>query len=470
MINRVANASPNGCLRITSSGTATSNAPAGRAFCVTLLAALAAMRVGRGNELEFTFVPIGGTQVNSQLVEIEAFLTNISQMTYEVIRLQIDVNCTLAPVGAAQGMITTGNADDDPMSLVVVNAGSSSGVPRVIPGQFAISSQESCSALQSRLTHAGVVAAGETRYMATLRYRVSDCATGQHELKLECDPAGTPCDGKMTSVSSTSRIIVDTPNGTGVAGYNYSTLLLNVPSGACCDGSTCLADNINPFCCQQSYPGAFFLAGRSCSEPDACRCLADSDCADLLFCNGQERCDFATGHCGYGPAPCPGSPPQYPQQNYYCDEVNDLCVAPACFSDVHCDDLNPCNGQQLCDTVENICLLGTPIDCDDGDPCNGREECDPATAQCMPGIPPCDDGVFCNGQEICDPQSGCFPPAGPPCAPGYECDEERDECFFPGIPTVSTWGLATLLLLFAIGAKIRFVRRRSRIVGSFPRS
>ena len=103
MINRVANASPNGCLSITSSGTAKSNAPAGRAFCVTLLAALAAMRVGRGNEFEFTFVPIGGTQVNSQLVEIEAFLTNISQMTYEVIRLQIDVNCTLAPSARRRG-------------------------------------------------------------------------------------------------------------------------------------------------------------------------------------------------------------------------------------------------------------------------------------------------------------------------------------------------------------------------------
>jgi hypothetical protein len=137
--------------------------------------------------------------------------------------------------------------------------------------------------------------------------------------------------------------------------------------------------------------------------------------------------------------------------------MGDQCVGLGCLLDKHCDDLNPCNGQEFCDTDENLCVLGVPMLCDDGEPCNGREECDPASAQCIPGTPPCDDGIFCNGLESCNPQFGCLPGA-PPCAQGLECDEVREECFIPGIPTVSAWGLIALNLCFAIVAKTRFRR------------
>ena len=55
-----------------------------------------------------------------------------------------------------------------------------------------------------------------------------------------------------------------------------------------------------------------------------------------------------------------------------------------------CDDGNPCNGIEACDTVEGTCVAGTPIECDDGEICNGIETCDESNGECVdPAAPQC---------------------------------------------------------------------------------
>jgi len=52
--------------------------------------------------------------------------------------------------------------------------------------------------------------------------------------------------------------------------------------------------------------------------------------------------------------------------------------------------------------------IDCPASCDDGNPCNGIETCDTATGQCQPGQPlTCDDGDPCT-VDSCDPTAGCI--------------------------------------------------------------
>jgi len=52
--------------------------------------------------------------------------------------------------------------------------------------------------------------------------------------------------------------------------------------------------------------------------------------------------------------------------------------------------------------------IDCPASCDDGNPCNGIETCDTATGQCQPGQPlTCDDGDPCT-VDSCDPSGGCI--------------------------------------------------------------
>lgn len=74
-----------------------------------------------------------------------------------------------------------------------------------------------------------------------------------------------------------------------------------------------------------------------CAEDEICnevedrcdQCMADNDCDDGRFCNGQERC--LAGACVSGPLPCPDD---------LCDEFGDGCVE--CLLPSACDDGDPC--------------------------------------------------------------------------------------------------------------------------------
>ena len=55
-----------------------------------------------------------------------------------------------------------------------------------------------------------------------------------------------------------------------------------------------------------------------------------------------------------------------------------------------------------------VLAIDCPAACDDGNPCNGIETCDTTTGQCQAGQPPsCDDGDPCT-VDSCDPSGGCI--------------------------------------------------------------
>ena len=97
-----------------------------------------------------------------------------------------------------------------------------------------------------------------------------------------------------------------------------------------------------------------------------------------------------------------------------------------CGSDLHCDDGNFCNGQEVC--FSNFWCMENPA----GDPCPPLL-CNDTTDKCYCNdTGQCDDGLWCNGQETCNvgtgkcskPTSPCFD--GDPCTD--DCDEGSDSC------------------------------------------
>jgi cysteine-rich repeat protein len=132
--------------------------------------------------------------------------------------------------------------------------------------------------------------------------------------------------------------------------------------------------------------------------------------------------------------------------------------SPACTNHTHCDDLNPCNGEESC--VEGACELGTWADngaqcelgedaalrvcsdgncvlsiCGDGHADERNEVCDDANGDNGDGCTvacaysctadeQCDDTLLCNGAEVCEPElHACV--AGEPAEDGTECGEEQ---------------------------------------------
>jgi hypothetical protein len=334
--------------------------------------------------------------------------------------------------------------------------------------------------------------AGGTRYVATVRYRVSDCATGDHQIDFECDNLTPPtqCDGKNTTNASLTRIVGDV--GYPVIPYSYAKTLVHVPVGTCCDCFECLDDGLNPFCCDLMHPGAHLgqvgaTCGSSVCEPDSDEC-----CDDGQFCNGAETVNLATGQCQPGTPPlCPGGSDCViascnPAANggtgacttqnrpngtacgsaadTECDNpdtcLNGICqsnFAPAgspCGSsaDTECDNPDSCNASGAC--LLNLTANGTP--CNDGSNCTFDDACN--NGVCTGAAQVCDDGLFCTGVETCDALLGCEP-GDNPCESGFDCDEAAALCVVQRIPTASTWGLVVMSLAMLIGARVSFRKR-----------
>jgi hypothetical protein len=147
----------------------------------------------------------------------------------------------------------------------------------------------------------------------------------------------------------------------------------------------------------------------------------DALCDNGLFCDGQESCQGELG-CVVG-------------TRVDCDdEVS--CTVDSCNEDTDscdniptdnlCDDGLWCNGAETCNAILD-CQPGTPPDCSDGIGCT-VDSCNEATDSCknIPKDENCDDGLFCNGQEICDPINDCIVDAVP--CPGQMCDENTGAC------------------------------------------
>ncbi|MDX1775705.1 MAG: proprotein convertase P-domain-containing protein [Desulfobulbales bacterium] len=105
-------------------------------------------------------------------------------------------------------------------------------------------------------------------------------------------------------------------------------------------------------------------------------CLVDADCADGLFCNGDETCNTDTGEC-------------VPGEDYYCPQEHFLeCFYfdGNCSEGVGCTwiaDDTQCAAEEFCNIdgeCEAIPPCTTDADCDDGFSCNDGT-CEPASGQ-----------------------------------------------------------------------------------------
>jgi hypothetical protein len=110
--------------------------------------------------------------------------------------------------------------------------------------------------------------------------------------------------------------------------------------------------------------------------------------------------------------------------------TDDTCVAGTCVytpNDANCANGIWCDGEEACDSASD-CQPGVPPNCDDGIDCT-LDMCNEANDACMniPNDGPCDNDVFCDGSETCDAQLGCQP--GPdPCITSEWCHEGTDAC------------------------------------------
>lgn len=101
----------------------------------------------------------------------------------------------------------------------------------------------------------------------------------------------------------------------------------------------------------------------------AIACEPDCGCDDEDACNGREFCDETGGSCqateelDCAPNACIAG---------YCD-ANEGCVAEPVFCG---QDLDRCNGVEICDPNLGCMLSSPPLDCDDGDSCT-IDHCEP---------------------------------------------------------------------------------------------
>ena len=82
--------------------------------------------------------------------------------------------------------------------------------------------------------------------------------------------------------------------------------------------------------------------------------------------------------------------------------------APGCCSaDPDCDDGNPCNGGETCETVTGTCLPGLPVDgiaCNDGDACTVADTCQGGVCVGTPVV--CNPSDQCHAVGTCNPATG----------------------------------------------------------------
>lgn len=145
-------------------------------------------------------------------------------------------------------------------------------------------------------------------------------------------------------------------------------------------------------------------------EPD-CKymCSEIGDCDDGNACNGNEICDTAEHLCVGGSTAADETPCTSPAvADGECR--GGVCVPEGCGDESvegaeECDDGNQVPG----DGCEPTCMFSCTedADCSDNDVCNGLETCNPETYACVEGTPlDCEAPDECS-QGACDPIGGC---------------------------------------------------------------
>jgi hypothetical protein len=169
----------------------------------------------------------------------------------------------------------------------------------------------------------------------------------------------------------------------------------------------------------------------ACNEDtDACDNLPDdAGCDDNLFCNGAETCD-PVADCQPGTAPDCKDAVECTVD--YCNEAAGACAHAPNHS--VCHDGSFCDGQEKCDPASG-CKPGETPACDDGVSCT-TDTCDTETDSCahVANDSACNDGLYCNGIETCNAQTDCVSGVSVACLPSSEqctrneCNETSHEC------------------------------------------
>jgi len=153
------------------------------------------------------------------------------------------------------------------------------------------------------------------------------------------------------------------------------------------------------------------------TEGDApCRCTADADCDDGLFCDGAETCSN-DGGCVAGTEPCDDG--KFCNGQETCDEDNDICV----------DGSDPCDAMsEGCDETDDECISGcgngiveAGEDCESGDCCDlGTCQFEVVGTECRASTGSCNTAEQCTGLSAacpadisintCTDSDGCCPP------------------------------------------------------------
>ncbi|MEE8310866.1 MAG: malectin domain-containing carbohydrate-binding protein [Candidatus Binatia bacterium] len=227
-----------------------------------------------------------------------------------------------------------------------------------------------------------------------------------------------------------------------------------IAGSGCSSGTPPLCDDANP-CTTDSCAAATGCTydpndlpcedGDDCTTADACSagsCVGGPP----LDCDDQNACTLDQCVTGSGCVTTPVG----------CDDAN-LCTTDSCDATsgcAHaavtdgesCDDAEPCNGTETCQT--GLCVSANPLECDDGEYCNGLETCasgvgcqsgesidcddqvscthdgcDETADACENALDDsiCDNGLSCDGAEICDPALGCQMGSAPSCDDQVDC-------------------------------------------------
>ncbi len=97
-----------------------------------------------------------------------------------------------------------------------------------------------------------------------------------------------------------------------------------------------------------------------------------------------------------------------------------------CTDDAECDDLDPCNGAEVCELDSGACLSGPTVVCDDLSACTDDfcQATGPGSYLCATEPVDCSDGDVCT-DDVCDAATGCAHLA-------VACDDGSDGCCSPG--------------------------------------
>ena len=131
-------------------------------------------------------------------------------------------------------------------------------------------------------------------------------------------------------------------------------------------------------------------------------CVEDSECDDMIYCNGAEKC--VDGFCEKvsGAVPCAAS--ENPCETNKCDEATKSCRAMPKADGSYCSaDENMCISGRQC--ISGKCESMDEKDCSYLDSFCAKGECNPKTGECVKtsvneGVK-CSTGQFCVKNEVC---------------------------------------------------------------------